>query len=40
MNFMKFRGILFLNFIAEIPHIEIMAMDSDFKISVFQKFRI
>ena len=37
---MKFREILSLNFIAEIPHIEIMAMDSDFKISVFWKFRI
>lgn len=34
---MKFCGILFLNFIAEIPHIAIMAMDSDFKISVFWK---
>ncbi|WP_297920924.1 hypothetical protein [uncultured Campylobacter sp.] len=40
MNFMKFRGILFLNFIAEIPYIAIMAMDSDFKISVSWKFRI
>jgi len=37
---MKFREILSLNFIAEIPHIAIMAMDSDFKISVFLKFRI
>ena len=37
---MKFREILSLNFIAEIPHIVIMAMDSDFKISVFWKFRI
>ena len=37
---MKFCGILFLNFIAEIPHIVIMAIDSDFKISVSYKFRI
>ena len=31
---MKFCGILFLNFIAEIPYIAIIATDSDFKISV------
>lgn len=37
---MKFCGILSLNFIAEISHIAIMAIDGDFKISVFQKFRI
>ena len=37
---MEFCGISSLNFIAEIPHIAIMAMDSDFKISVSQKFRI
>jgi len=37
---MKFREISSLNFIAEIPHIEIMAMDSDFKISVSYKFGI
>lgn len=34
---MKFREILSLNFIAEILYIVIMAMDSDFKISVFWK---
>lgn len=37
---MEFRGILFLNFIAEIPHIAIMAIDSDFEISVSYKFGI
>ena len=37
---MKFCGILFLNFIAEIPHIAIISIDSGFKISVFWKFRI
>lgn len=37
---MEFYGILSLNFIAEISHIAIMAIDSDFKISVFWKFRI
>ena len=34
---MKFREILSLNFIAEITHIAIISMDSDFKISVFWK---
>lgn len=34
---MKFRGISSLNFIAEIPHIAIISIDSDFKISVFWK---
>ena len=33
-NFMEFRGISSLNFIAEISHIAIIAIDSDFKISV------
>ena len=37
---MKFREILSLNFIAEIPHIAIIAIDSDFKISVSWKFKI
>lgn len=37
---MKFCGILSLNFIAEISHIAIMAIDSDFKISVSHKFGI
>lgn len=37
---MKFCRILFLNFIAEIPYIEIIAMDSDFEISVSYKFGI
>jgi len=37
---MKFREILSLNFIAEIPHIAIMTIDSDFKISVSYKFGI
>ena len=40
MNFMKFRGISSLNFIAEISHIAIISIDSDFKISVSYKFGI
>ena len=40
MNFMKFREILSLNFIAKISHIAIIAIDSDFKISVSYKFGI
>ena len=40
MNFMKFRGISSLNFITEILYIAIIAIDSDFKISVSWKFRI
>ena len=31
---MKFREISSLNFIAEIPYIAIISIDSDFKISV------
>ena len=37
---MEFCGISSLNFIAEISHIAIISIDSDFKISVFWKLEI